>query len=57
MKRADLVRKLEDNGWWFKRHGSRHDVYTNGTRSEPIERHNEIPDVLARKIIKRCGLK
>ncbi|MDR2360025.1 MAG: type II toxin-antitoxin system HicA family toxin [Oscillospiraceae bacterium] len=57
MKRTDLIQKLEANGWRFKRHGGSHDVYTNGKRSEPIERHKEIPDILAQKIIKRNGLK
>jgi predicted RNA binding protein YcfA (HicA-like mRNA interferase family) len=57
MKRTDLIKLFEANGWWFKRHGGNHDIYTDGTRNEPIERHGEIPDVLANKIIKRCGLK
>ncbi len=57
MKRIELIRKLEDNGWWFDRHGANHDIYTNGTASEPVARHTEIDDILAKKIIKRQGLK
>jgi len=57
MKRRDLIKLLEDNGWWFKRDGGNHDIYTNGKDSEPISRQTEINEVLAKKIIKRRGLK
>lgn len=56
MKRKDLVKLLEQNGWWIKREGHDHTIYTNGTANEPIPRHNEINDILAKKIIKRRGL-
>jgi len=36
MKRRDFVKKLEQNGWYFLRHGSNHDIYTNGKRNEPV---------------------
>lgn len=57
IKRKDLIRKLEKNGWWFKRMGGNHDIYTNGKNLEPIPRHNEINEELAKAIIKRQGLK
>jgi len=57
MKRRDLIRKLEKNGWWFERHGGNHDIYTNGKDIEPISHQKEIHERLARKIIKRRGLK
>ncbi|QEY33866.1 type II toxin-antitoxin system HicA family toxin [Caproiciproducens galactitolivorans] len=57
MKRKDLIRKLEKNGWWKIREGANHDIYTNGTKIEPIPRHNEINELLAKAIIKRQGLK
>jgi len=57
MKRRDLIKLLEDNGWWFKRDGGDHDIYTNGRDNEPISRQKEINEVLAKKIIKRRGLK
>jgi len=56
MKRRDLLKKLEDAGWWLAREGARHDIYTNGKQSEPIPRHREINEELARAIIKRQGL-
>ena len=57
MKRNDLIKLLERNGWYYKRSGGNHDVYTNGTHIEAIERHREIPEALAKAIIKRRGLK
>lgn len=57
MKRKDLINLLKKNGWYCKRNGSNHDIYTNGTENETIARHNEIPELLAKAIIKRRGLK
>ena len=56
MKRRDLIKLLEANGWYFLRDGGNHDVYTNGTATEPIPRHREINEQLAKAIIKRQGL-
>ena len=56
-KRADLIKMLERNGWYLKRNGGGHDLYTNGTETETIPRHREIKENLARAIIKRRGLK
>ena len=57
MKRRDLIKLLEANGWYFKREGANHDLYTSGKDSEAIPRHTEINELLARQIIKRRGLK
>ncbi|WAW15440.1 type II toxin-antitoxin system HicA family toxin [Peptostreptococcus equinus] len=57
MKHRDLIKLLESNGFYYKRAGGNHDIYTNGTISEPIPRHKEINEMLARKIIKKLGLK
>ncbi len=57
MKRTDLIKLMERNGWHFVRNGGNHDIYSNGNRIEPIERHKEIPEQLAKAIIKRNNLK
>lgn len=57
MKRKDLIEILERNGWWLKRHGGDHDIYTNGKDREPVPRHKEIDEMLAKAIIRRRGLK
>ena len=56
-KRAHLIKLLEKNGWYLKRNGGGHDIYTNGKESETIPRHNELKENLAKAIIKRRGLK
>jgi len=57
MKRRDLIKLLEKNGWYLEREGSDHTIYTNGTDIEPVSRQREINERLAKKIIKRRGLK
>ena len=56
MKRADLIKKLEDGGFVFDRHGSSHDVYVRGNTKETIPRYREIDERLAKAILKRNGL-
>lgn len=57
MKRRDLIKRLEANGWKFIREGHDHTLYSNGTRQEPISRQREIPEDLARTILRRNGIK
>jgi mRNA interferase HicA len=54
MKRKDLIHTIEEMGCVLIRHGGRHDWYQNPeTRiSQPIPRHNEIQEPLARHILK-----
>lgn len=56
MKRRDLIKLLEDSGWYLKRNGGSHDLYTNGKMIEPVPRHSEINEKLAKTIIKKLGL-
>jgi predicted RNA binding protein YcfA (HicA-like mRNA interferase family) len=57
VKRRDLVRKLEDGGAVFIRHGGKHDWYQNPQTkvSQPVPRHTEINEMLARSIIKKLA--
>lgn len=57
MKQRDLIKKLEQAGFQFERHGGEHDVYRRGSDIEEIPRHREINERLARKILKKWGLK
>ena len=57
MKRREMIKLLEKNGWYMKRNGGNHDLYTNGISTEPIPRHPDIRERLARDIIKRQNLK
>ena len=55
MKRRDLIKKLEQSGCALVRHGGNHDWYRNSEtgESQPVPRHREINEMLARRIIKR----
>ena len=57
MKRRDLIRKLEEGGAVFIRHGGKHDWYQNPATkmAQPIPRHTEINEMLARSIIRKLG--
>lgn len=54
MKRKELLKKLEKAGCVFIRHGGKHDWYHNPKTkiSQPIPRHREIKENLAKHIIK-----
>ncbi len=54
MNRRELIQELEKMGCIRIRHGSKHDWYQNPTTkmSQPVPRHNEIKEYLARHIIK-----
>jgi mRNA interferase HicA len=54
MKRRDLIQQLEAIGCVFVRHGGKHDWYQNPQTnvSQPIPRHREIKEHLARHILK-----
>lgn len=56
MKQTELIKKLEEAGFVFDRHGSNHDLYVKGNIKETIPRHKEINEVLAKAILKRNGL-
>jgi mRNA interferase HicA len=53
MKRRDLEKLLRQYGWKFLRHGGRHDIWTDEEKEEPIPRHREINEKLARAILRR----
>jgi mRNA interferase HicA len=57
VKRRELEHQLSEAGWFFLRHGGSHDIWSNGTTEEPIPRHSEINENLARKILKKAGAK
>jgi predicted RNA binding protein YcfA (HicA-like mRNA interferase family) len=54
MKRVDLIKAIEGSGCILVRHGGRHDWYRNPVTgvSQPVPRHREIREPLARRIIR-----
>jgi len=59
MKRSEFIRQLMHEGCTLYRHGSRHDIYVNPAtgQKQPVPRHTEIDDALAKHIKKYLGLK
>jgi mRNA interferase HicA len=59
MKRRDLIRRIEESGCLLIRHGGRHDWYRNPETgvSQPVPRHSEIQEYLARHILKMLSSK
>lgn len=57
MKRRELVEKLGEMGCILVRHGGSHDWYTNPVtkRSQPVPRHSEIHEGLAKSIIRKLS--
>ncbi len=54
MKRKTLIRKIASAGCVLVKHGASHDLYRNPAtgRKQPVPRHNEIDEQLAKHIIK-----
>lgn len=56
VKQKDLINRFRKKGWWTLREGANHIIMTNGIDIEPVPRHKEINEQLAKSIIKRRGL-
>jgi mRNA interferase HicA len=54
VKKRELERRLLACGWRFLRHGSRHDVWTDGEDEEYVPRHAEVNEQLARAILRKA---
>lgn len=57
MKRRDLIKKIEESGSVFIRHGGKHDWFQNPQTkvSQPVPRHSEINEMLAKHILRKLG--
>lgn len=56
VKRRDLIRYMEDNGFKLLREGGNHSIYTNGIKVIPIKRHPTFDHITANEICKQAGL-
>lgn len=54
MKHRDLIAALERAGCVLLRNGAKHDIYHNpeSGKSEPVPRHRDVNELLAKKIPK-----
>lgn len=56
VKRRDLVRYFENNGYRLLREGANHAIYFNGERVVPIKRHRQLDRITANELCKQAGL-
>ncbi len=56
VKRRDLVRHLEQNGFYLLREGANHAIYTNGSKAIPVKRHKQLDRITANEICKQAGI-
>lgn len=56
MKQSDLLKRFYAKGWRKLREDANHIIMTNGIDIEPVPRHKEINEQLAKAIIKRRNL-
>jgi predicted RNA binding protein YcfA (HicA-like mRNA interferase family) len=57
MKRTDLLKLISAKGALLVRHGGNHDIYIQPRtgNTEPVPRHNEIKEFMAKKIIRNLS--
>ena len=56
VKRRDLVRHLEQNGFYLLREGANHSIYTNGNKVIPVKRHKQLDRITANEICKQGSI-
>jgi len=57
IKRRDLIKYLEESGFYLLHEGGKHSIYTNDKKTLPIKRHRVIDRITANEICKQAGLK
>jgi predicted RNA binding protein YcfA (HicA-like mRNA interferase family) len=56
VKRRDLVRYFEANGFRLLREGANHSIYTDGSHTVPVKRHRMLDRITANELCKQAGL-
>jgi mRNA interferase HicA len=56
VKRRDLIRYLEKNGFYLLRDGGKHSIYTNDKKVIPVKRHRHLDRITANELCKQAGL-
>ncbi len=56
VKRRELIRYLEKNGFSLLREGGNHSIYSNGHKAIPVKRHAVLDRITANSLCKQAGL-
>jgi len=57
VKRRDLIKYFEENGYYLLREGGNHSIFTNKAKTVPIKRHKTLDRITANELCKQAGLK
>lgn len=56
VKRRDLIRYFEKNGFYLLREGGKHSIYTNDKKVIPVKRHRQLDRITTNELCKQAGL-
>ena len=57
VSRRDLIKHFEENGFFLRREGSSHSIYSNSQGvSVPIKRHRIFDRITANELCKEAGI-
>lgn len=57
VKRRDLIKHFEENGFYLLREGKKHSIYTDNEKIVPVKRHRTIDRITANELCKQAGMK
>ena len=57
VKRRDLIRYLEQSGYYLLREGANHTIYSNGSKVIPVKRHRQLDRITANELCKQAGIR
>ena len=57
VKRRDLIKYFEENGFYLIREGGNHSIYTNEQKTIPVKRHRIFDRITANELCKQAGLR
>ncbi len=56
-RRRELIRCLEESGFYLRREGGNHSIYTNGKEVVPVKRQRILDRIIANQLCRQAGLK
>jgi len=56
VKRRDLIKYLQANGFSLLREGKKHSIYSKADRTIPVKRHRTLDRITANELCKQAGL-
>lgn len=57
VKRRDLIKYFEENGFYLLREGGNHAIYTNNVKTIPVKRKRVLNRITTNELCKQANLK